>query len=101
VSDEARRQQELRTKAQQDISDIDALAASQPFNRFWVGYMNARYRSELRASLMGGTVDEREKARIRALLLEELTQAPATERLSAEKLLRTPPSGPPRPIQVG
>ena len=94
-------QQKIRAAAQQDISDIDALAKSEPFNRYFVGQINRLFQEEREKALTGATGKERTKARHRAVLLRELTQMPAKHRESAEKLLMTPPPQDRGPVQVG
>lgn len=94
-------QQQLRAKAQQDITDIDALAKSDPFNRFWVNELNVRYKAEVKTSLTANTLEAREAARSRALALDEISQMPAKIRESAERLLRTPLPQEARPTQAG
>lgn len=100
--------QKIREAAQSDISDIDALAESKPFNRYFVGQLNRLYRENVDVSLgigVGGeTIEGREKARHRAVFIKELMEMPAKQRQSCENVLRTPivdPTQPQRPMQVG
>lgn len=101
MSDPTPSLQQARQRAQEDIQDIDALASSQPFNRYWVRKLNARYADEVEASLTSKTVEEREQARSQALALRALTQLPASDRKSCENFLRTPDHQQRGPVQVG
>lgn len=96
--------QQLRDAAQRDIQDIDALAKSEGFNRYFVSQLNRLHRENVDMALTAEKPEDREKARHRAVFIRELTEMPAKHRESAEKLLRKPvvdPTAPPRPQQVG
>lgn len=92
---------QARENAQNEVTDIEALAKSQPFNRYFVRRMNELYADAFNKALTAPTADEREKNRHRANLLTELSEMPAKDRDSAEKFLRTPDRGPDRPTQAG
>lgn len=92
---------QLRQNAQDDLTDIEALSSSQPFNRYFARRLNALYRDAVTVSLTAKTVEEREAARHRANLLNELSNMPAADREKCEKFLRTPEPGPTRPTQAG
>lgn len=94
-------QEQARQQAQEDIQDIEALATSQPFNRYWVRKLNALYQAEVEASLTAKTVEERERSRHRSLVLRELTQMPANDRQSCENFLRAQDTSQRGPVQVG
>jgi len=94
-------QQKIRGAAQQDISDIDALAKNDPFNRYFVGQINRLFQDEREMALTAKLPEDRDRARHRAVLLRELTQMPAKHRESAEKLLMTPLPQDRGPVQVG
>lgn len=96
--------QRIREAAQSDITDIDALKDSKPFNRYFIGQLNRLYRENVDMALGGDTVDKREQARHRATFIKELMDMPAKQRQSCEKILRAPivdPMAPQRPVQVG
>lgn len=80
-----------REQATQDIGDIEALEKFVPFNRYWVGRLNALFQSRLTDSRKGATVELREKARIEANLLEELTQIPARDKKACQAMIDSPP----------
>lgn len=101
TSEERQSLHKHREQAQQGISDIDALAKSEPFNRYFVGRLNGLYRKELDFSLSAATVELREKARVRAVLLKELADMPGADRLSFTKTLEQPLPQDRGPIQVG
>lgn len=89
-----------RERATQDLGDIEGLQNYTPFNRYWVGRLNALFHSKLTASRKGGTPEAREQARIEANLLEELTQIPANDKKSCQAMLANPPQGMAQPRQV-
>lgn len=96
--------QKIRDAAQRDIQDIDALAKSEAFNRYFVGQLNRLHKENVDAALTTEKPDEREKARHRAVFIRELMEMPAKHRASCEKLLRSPivdHDAKPRPMQVG
>jgi hypothetical protein len=99
--DEATRQKKLREQAQADLMDIEALSKSEPFNRYFVGQLNRIMRENSRTARTGATLEDREKARHYANLVEELFEMPAKHKLSAEKLLSQQAPGEQRPTQVG
>lgn len=94
--------QRIRQQAQEDVQDIDALAQSSPFNRYWVRRLNELFQHHQKQARLAKDAPKREEHRVTANFLEELTGLPAADRISAEKVLRTPASGgEQRPVQVG
>lgn len=91
-------QQQARQRAQEDVQDIDALATSQPFSRYWVRRMNDLYHENVATALNAKSAEDREAARHRARLLRELADLPATDRALCEKFLKTP-DNPQRQVQ--
>jgi hypothetical protein len=93
--------QQARENAQNDIADIEALAASQPFNRYFVRKLNELYKAAVTEALTGAKAKIRNRARHRANLLDELAAMPAKDRQACEKFLRTPDAQQRGPVQVG
>ena len=94
-------QAQAKQRAQEDVMDIDALSQNQPFNRYWVRRLRELHNAEVLTALEGKTVEAREAARHRAVLLRELADLPAKDRQQCDKFLRTPDSGPRMPQQAG
>ena len=93
--------EQARQHALDDVEDIDALAKSHPFNRYFVRKLNTLYKDALATSLTGKTPEDRERGRHRANLLNELAEMPANDRQTAEKFLRSPDPVKSGPTQVG
>jgi hypothetical protein len=96
---QARLQRE-KQRAAEDIADIEALAKTPAFERYWVRRLNERYRTELASALHGGNAETREQARVRAVLLEQITKMPAEDRMAAQKVLERAEDPHPKPRQV-
>ena len=90
-----------RERAQQDLTDIEALSKSQPFNRYFVAELNRIHTESVEQALSAKSPEDREKGRHCALLIREIMDMPAQHRQIHERFLRSPEPTQQRPVQVG
>jgi hypothetical protein len=100
ASDQLHAQRVTREQAQQDLQDIKFLEICEPFNRYWVGALNGMYKTRVSLALDGSTPEIRERNRIEANVIWELTQMPGRDRAAKTKIVDAPEPTLPAPSQA-
>ncbi len=103
MSDTLREQQLFRQRAGQDIADIEALASTPAFGRYWMRRLQDKHAlAEKSFKYDVLSPEDREAKRQQMLAFEELRDMASKDRVACQKILESAAPVPgQRPMQAG